>query len=147
MVFASSREEMIRSIASLFVVGVLAAGCNDPAPVAAHRSAVLIGDRGISIPLPPPSVLQAPQQEIEVQGALEGIFDEGSEVRIVDTAGGDEASVSPDGASFTATLEVDLTDVCLETWVVDADGVESERRSYSALVEADDSIRVVSGCG
>lgn len=137
---------MSRSIASLFVFGVLAAGCNDPAPVSAHRSAVLIGDRGISIPLPPPSVLQAPQQEVEVEGALEGNVDEGAEVRIVDTAGGDEASVSPDGASFTATLELDLTDACLETWVVDADGVESERRSYSTQVEADDSIRVVLGC-
>lgn len=146
MMFAKTREEMSRSIASLFVLGVLAGACNDPAPVPAYRSAVLIGDRGISIPLPPPSVLQAPQQEVEVEGALEGTFDEGAEVRIVDTAGGDEASVSPDGASFTATLQVDLTDACLETWVVDADGVESERRSYSTRVEADDSIRVVLGC-
>ncbi len=137
---------MSRSIASLFVFGVLAAACNDPAPVSAHRSSVLIGDRGISIPLPPPSVLQAPQQEVEVHGALEGTFDEGAEVRIVDTAGGDEASVAPEGTSFIATLEVDLTDACLETWVVDADGVESERRLYSTQVEADDSIRVVPGC-
>lgn len=146
MMFAITKEEMFRSIASLFVIGVIAAGCNDPLPVSAHRSAVLIGDRGISIPLPPPSVLQAPQQEVEVHGALEGTFDEGAEVRLVDTAGGDEASVSPDGASFKATLEVNLIDACIETWVVDADGAQSERRSYSTQVEADDSIRVVPGC-
>lgn len=146
MMFAKSKAEMFRSIASLIVLGVVAAGCNDPAPVSAHRSAVVIGDRGISIPLPPPSVLQAPQQEVEVQGALEGTVDDGAEVRIVDTAGGDEASVSPDGMSFTATLEVDLTDACLETWVVDADGAPSERRTYSTRIEADDSIRVVPGC-
>ena len=144
--FAKTKEEMTRSIASLFVLGALAAGCNDPAPVSAHRSAVVIGDRGISIPLPPPSVLKAPQQEVEVEGALEGTLDEGAEVRLVDRAGGDEASVAPEGMSFTATLEVNLTDACIEAWVVDADGVESERRSYSTRVEADDSIRVVVGC-
>ncbi|MGH1343282.1 MAG: hypothetical protein ACRBN8_17110 [Nannocystales bacterium] len=137
---------MSRSIASLFVVCVLAAACNDPAPVSAHRSAVLIGDRGISIPLPPPSVLQAPQQEVEVHGALEGAFEEGAEVRLVDISGGDEASVSPDGVAFTAVLNLDLTDACVETWVVDADGVESERRSYSTRIEADDSILVEPGC-
>ena len=135
---------------SLFsvVVGVLSAGCNDPAPVQAHRSAVLIGDRGISIPLPPPSVLQAPQQEVEVHGELAtagGLTGE-AEVRIVDVEGGDEASVPVEGGTFTAVLEVDLSAACLEAWVVDGDGSEGERRFYSTRIEADETIRVLEGC-
>jgi hypothetical protein len=137
---------MTRSLASLFALGLLATACNDPAPVQAHRSAVLIGDRGISIPLPPPSVLQAPQQEVEVHGQLEGASDEGAEVRVVDTVGGEQASVAAEGGVFTATLELDLTTACLEAWVVDAEGSEGERRLYSTQIEADESILVVPGC-
>ncbi len=131
---------------ALAALGTLAAACNDPAPVQAHRNAVVIGDRGISIPLPPPSVLQAPQQEVEVRGELEGSVGEGAEVRIVDNDGGDEASVPAEGLGFTATLEVDLTAACLEAWVVDADGAESSRRLYSTVIEDDETIRVVAGC-
>jgi len=138
------------SIASVLctcgLAGVILAGCNDPAPVQAHRSAVLIGDRGISIPLPPPSVLRAPQQEVEVRGELDGAADEGAEVRLLDTAGGDEASVPVEGTGFTASLELDLTAACLEAWVVGPDGDEGEHRTYSTVVEDDESIRVVEGC-
>lgn len=135
----------MRTFTSLLVLGLLAGGCNDHAPVQAHRSAVLIGDRGISIPLPPPSVLQAPQQEVEVHGQLDAALD-GAEVRIVDIEGGDDASVPAQSGEFTAVLEVDLTAVCLETWVVDADGVDGQRRYYSVRLEADETITVVSGC-
>lgn len=137
---------MTRRIASLVGLLVMAGACNDPAPVQAYRSAVLIGDRGISIPLPPPSVLAAPEQQVEVHGEVDRDVGEGAEVRIVDTAGGDEASVPADGLSFTATLEVDLTQTCLEAWVVDPDGDPGEHRFYSTSIEDDDSIRVVAGC-
>ena len=135
------------SIVSLFasMVAVLA-GCNDPAPVQAHRSAVLIGDRGISIPLPPPSVLEAPQQEVEVHGQLDGAVAEGAEVRIVDIEGGAEASVPAEDGAFTASLELDLSAACLEAWVVDADGAAGERRTYSTRIEPDDTVLVVAGC-
>jgi len=132
---------------SLFASMVVAlVGCNDPVPVQAHRSAVVIGDRGISIPLPPPSVLEAPQQEVEVHGQLDGAVPDGAEVRIVDTEGGAEASVPAEGGAFTASLEVDLSSACLEAWVIDADGSEGERRYYSTRIEPDDSILVVEGC-
>lgn len=137
---------MRHSILTVLAFGLLAAGCNDHAPVQAHRSAVLIGDRGISIPLPPPSVLQAPEQTVEVQGELDRFLGEGAEVRIVDNEGGDEASVPAEGTGFTAELDVNLTSACLETWVIDADGIEGERRFYSTRIESDDTIRVVPGC-
>jgi len=128
-------------------LGVLIAGCNDPAPVtASHRSSVVITDRGISIPLPPPSVLEAPQQEVEVDGEIDGDVGEGAEVRIVDTRGGDEASVPATDGRFTATLQVDLTAACIETWVIDADGFAGQPRRYSTHVEPDDSIRVEPEC-
>ncbi|MEM6296085.1 MAG: hypothetical protein AAGA54_32730 [Myxococcota bacterium] len=138
---------MMRRIAPLFLLPLLAAACNDHEPVQAFRSAVLIGDRGISIPLPPPSVLQAPQQEVEVQGAVEGVLPAGAEVRLVDNEGGDEtaAEVGAEGG-FSATLEVNLTNSCIEAWTVDEDGNAGERRFFSTRVEADDSILVVDGC-
>ncbi len=138
---------MRHSFLTVLALGLLAVGCNDHAPVQAHRSAVLIGDRGISIPLPPPSVLQAPQQTVEVHGDLDGTVGEGAEVRIVDNEGGDEASVPAEGGRFTAQLEIDLTRACLEAWVVHAEGAEGERRFYSTRIESDDTIVVVPGCG
>lgn len=144
--FATTDARMRHSIVTVLAFGLLVAGCNDHSPVQAHRSAVLIGDRGISIPLPPPSVLQAPQQTIEVHGDLDGAIGDGAEVRIVDNEGGDEASVAVERGSFIAELDVDLTRVCLEAWVIDAEGIEGERRYYSTRIESDDAILVVSGC-
>ncbi len=142
---------MTRRIGSGLTIGVvglvlLVSACNDPAPVQAYRSAVLIGDRGISIPLPPPSVIAAPQQEVDVHGELDRDLGEGAEVRIVDTTGDDEASVPARGSSFTATLEIDLSSACLETWVVDAESAEGEHRFYSTSIEDDESILVTPGC-
>ena len=144
--FATTEIRMRHSILTVLALGLLAAGCNDHAPVQAHRSAVLIGDRGISIPLPPPSVLQAPQQTVEVHGDLDGSIGEGAEVRIIDNDGGDEASVPAEAGHFTAELDLDLTSACLEAWVVNAEGAEGERRFYSTRIESDDTILVVAGC-
>ncbi|MCR9166244.1 MAG: hypothetical protein ACE37F_26640 [Nannocystaceae bacterium] len=137
---------MRHSFLTALALGLLAGGCNDHAPVQAHRSAVLIGDRGISIPLPPPSVLEAPQQTVEVHGQLDGLVGEGAEVRIVDNEGGDGASVPAEDGGFTAQLELDLSRACLEAWAVHSDGTEGERRFYSTKIEAGDAILVVAGC-
>ncbi len=138
---------MMRRIAPLLLMALLGSACNDHQPVQAFRSAVLIGDRGISIPLPPPSVLQAPQQEVDVQGSVEGDFTPGAEVRLIDNEGGDETvALVEAGGVFSASLEVDLTNSCIEAWAIDPEGGAGDRRFFSTRVEADESILVVEGC-
>jgi hypothetical protein len=129
---------------------LLACVSHDPEP--AFRASVLIGDRGISIPLPPPSLVDAPEQEVDVEGEVLGVHEhvDGLVVRIVDHAGGAELDVPlVDGSTaFHAEgLAIDLSDNCLELWLVDADGREGERAQYRALIDATgQAIEVSEGC-
>jgi hypothetical protein len=134
-----------------FVLSALLAGCvvHDPEP--AFRAAVFIGDRGISIPLPPPSLVDDPEQEVDVEGEVIGLDDEvdGLVVRIVDQAGGAELEATlTESSTFRAEgLPIDLSDNCIELWLVDAEGREGERVQYQALIdESGQSIEVSEGC-
>lgn len=134
-----------------FVLSTLLVGCvaHDPEP--AFRAAVYIGDRGISIPLPPPSLVDDPEQEVDVEGEVIGLDEQvdGLVVRIVDQSGGAELEVSlAEGSTFHAEgLPIDLSDNCIELWLVDADGREGERTQYQALIdESRQSIEVSEGC-
>ncbi len=116
----------------------------------AFRSVVFIGDRGISVPLPPPSFFEAPHQEVEVHGTVQHAdqLAAGTEVHIVDNAGDAELSLTlEEGASeFVVTLELDLSESCLEVWLVAPSGKQSERSLYSTRIVAADEIEVVQGC-
>ncbi len=139
-------SSMMRCFAPLFALGILAGGCNDPEPVQAFRTTVFIGERGISIPLPPPSLAAEPQQEVEVQGIVDGDVEPGSEVRLVDTAGGDETVAEIEEDSFAATLELDLSAGCIEAWLVASDGSQGEHRFFSTVISDDDTVEVREGC-
>lgn len=134
----------------LMTLGLGACASHDPRP--AFRASVLIDDRGISIPLPPPSLVDDPEQEVDVEGEVIGIAEDvdGLVVRIVDQAGGAELDVPlTDGnTTFHGTgLAIDLSDNCIEVWLVDADGREGERTQVQALIDASgQSIEVVEGC-
>lgn len=136
-----------------FVLATLGLGAcvvHDPEP--AFRAAVLIDDRGISIPLPPPSLVDEPEQEVDVEGEVIGLPDDptGLLVRIVDSAGGAELDVplAEGGTTFHGQgLAIDLSNNCIELWLVDADGREGERARYRAVIDASgESIEVAEGC-
>lgn len=141
-----------RAFAGLVIVTLALGACVSHQPEPAFRASVLVDDRGISIPLPPPSLIDEPEQEVDVEGEVIGLPDDASglTVRIVDAEGGAELDVPlPDGEStFHAEgLAIDLSQHCLELWLVDEDGREGERTQYHAIIdEAGTSISVVEGC-
>jgi hypothetical protein len=146
---------MLRSVHCAFagfVLSTLGLACVAHEPQPAFRASVLIDDRGISIPLPPPSLADEPEQDVDVEGEVIGIAEGtgGLIVRIVDHAGGAELDVPlADGSNafHGEGLSIDLSDNCLELWLVDADGREGERAQYQALIDASgESIEVVEGC-
>ena len=144
---------MLRSMQCAFAVlstlGLVACVQHDPEP--AFRAAVLIDDRGISIPLPPPSLVDEPEQDVDVEGEVIGLAESrGLVVRIVDHAGGAELDVplaEGSNAFRGEGLAIDLSDNCLELWLVDGEGREGDRAQYQALIDASgQSIEVVEGC-
>lgn len=152
-----------RTIATTIGSGALLCALSAIAACATHeaepafRASVLIGDRGISIPLPPPSLRDEPEQEVEMVGEIVGLGDrtEGLSLRIYEQTSGEERTEAlpdgelPDGPFiFTAYgIVLDLTDNCIELWIEDVDGNEGTHYLYQAEIDASgDEIVVVSGC-
>lgn len=146
------RRALSRPLALAALLGVGACASHDAEP--AFRASVLIGDRGISIPLPPPSLRDEPEQEVEVSGSAVGLTDTAGDltVQVYDQVSGESVSAAlTEGEAFVATgLTIDLTDNCLELWLEDLDGNEGEHLLYSAQIESQpdgsDAVVVVEGC-
>jgi hypothetical protein len=143
---------MNRSIA-IVLLGVLGASvaCNVHEPRPAFRAGILIGDRGISVPLPPPSLHDAPKQEVEIEGEIVGddSVPAGTVVHVLEHVGGQEASTElvDDSNEFVAGLFVDLTDNCFELWLETPDGRSSDQPAFfRAVITLDDEIAVEQGC-
>lgn len=147
---------MLRSVPRAFagfVLSTLALGAcvsHDAEP--AFRASVFVGDRGISIPLPPPSLVDEPKQDVDVEGEVIGLQEgvDGLVVRIVDHVGGAELDVplvEGSNAFHGQGLAIDLSDNCIELWLVDAQGREGERTQVQAVIDASgQSIEVSEGC-
>lgn len=135
--------------AALLALATIAA-CAQKEARPAFRGAVLIGDRGISVPLPPPSLLGAPEQAVEIEVQINGAeLSAGAELRVVDVEGDYETSITLDGETPSVMLEdvpLDLTMNCLELWLIDEDE-QGEHVLYQAMIAADDqSVETQSGC-
>ncbi len=134
----------------LLAVGASACGVHEAEP--AFRATVLIDGRGISIPLPPPSLVDEPEQEVEVEGEVVGLQGggDGLIVRITDETGGADHEVPLADGDPTFRVEgvqLDLTDNCLEVWLEDVDGNQGDRSAYQVVIEPDgESVSVVEGC-
>ena len=126
-------------------------------PIAVHqaepvfRASVFVGDRGISIPLPPPSLIAEPEQEVDVEGQVVGLDDadvDGLVVHVVDEVGGAQAEVLITGESFHVEgLAVDLTDNCLDLWIEDAEGQQGEHSMVTAVIDpSGQGVTVEQGC-
>jgi len=136
---------------ALTLVGTLAiAACARHDVKPAFRSGVFIDDRGISVPLPPPSLTDAPKQSVDVAVDID-VDDDlpgGTELTLVDNEGEAERTVVlDDELSITLEgLEIDLTSNCLELWLTDGDR-ESERALFHATIADDDqTIETMPGC-
>lgn len=78
-----------------------------------------IGDRGISVPVPPPSLTAAPQQEVDVDGELGDPNSEPNTIVTLWVYGGPEDKgyqivADPDGTFHFSGVLIDLTDNCIE---------------------------------
>ncbi len=137
-------------VLSLAALGASACAVHDAEP--AFRATVLIDGRGISIPLPPPSLTAEPQQEVELEGEVIGLDEDGDGlvVRVLEDIGGTDKDVplAADDSTFVVQgVNLDLTDNCLEVWLEGDDGRQGEHRFYQAVIdESDESVSIVEGC-
>lgn len=126
------------------------AACAVHEPVPVFRSGVFVSDRGISVPLPPPSLTAMPKQDVDVEGTVLG-EDEvraGTIVHVVDNRGDGtvEAELGDSERDFTVSLTIDVSDSCLEIWLETPDGSESMRSLFSTRIVDDQTVEVIEGC-
>ena len=146
------RETMPRfaALTALVALSTASVACavHDPVPV--FRSAVFVGERGISVPLPPPSLTAMPKQDVDVEGSVQGDDDvrAGTVLHVVDNRGdGDvEAELDARAQAFQVSLTIDVSDSCLELWLEAPDGTESMRNLFSTRIVDDQTIEVLEGC-
>lgn len=140
---------MSRAALALVALAVVACVAHEPRP--AFRRGVLVDDRGISVPLPPPSLLDAPKVDVEVAGTLPGAdkLKDGTVVHLEDTEGDARASADVDVAKASFALDditIDLTANCLELWLEAPDGRESQRTLVHAEIDGADAVITIAGC-
>jgi hypothetical protein len=139
------------ALLALVAFSMTAAACAVHEPVPVFRSGVFVSDRGISVPLPPPSLTSNPKQKVDVEGSVAGEDEvvDGTVLHVIDNRGDGDVSVElPAGAeSFAVSVDIDVSDSCLEMWLVAPDGAESDRSLVSTQIAQDDqSVDTVQGC-
>lgn len=130
----------------LATTALAGAACTSHPAVPAFRSLAQLPDRGIAVPIPPPSALAIPEEPVEatVFGNIVAMDDvaAGTVVHVEDTVGGDYGSTEQGDGEVEfeiAGIDLLLLDHCLELWVESPDGRSSETSSYHAEVEVDDA--------
>lgn len=132
-------------------------GCNDH-PIGNYDDGPQIAERGISVPVPPPSLTAAPRQQVNIEGEL-GISDPEPDTvvslwdRYNDGIPGAFNLANPDGTFRLDGFELDLTMNCLEVWSKEPGpyGKESVHSFFVASIDPDDQSVITkqffSGCG
>ncbi|MBA3546956.1 MAG: hypothetical protein H0T76_10775 [Nannocystis sp.] len=120
---------------------VYGTGCNSH-PLTSPDAGPQIGDRGISVPVPPPSLKLAPVQRVDIEGEIGATAGEpGTRVFLSENRLGtqDYNNMPEDNGSFFFTgIELDLTDNCVEVWTEDGDGNSSVHSFFRASIDEDD---------
>jgi hypothetical protein len=120
-----------RLAAPLALVAV-ALGCNEPRFLTPAPTL-----RGITIPLPPPSIAAEMLVTIDVEGSIPlGFEGEGTKAFLYEKGTGRGYFVYAQDMTFTIyDVLVDIDDNCLESWFVDGvDGEESTGVDYKAVL-------------
>lgn len=118
-----------------------------------------IGERGISVPVPPPSLTAAPKQTVEVEGELRETMPPANTIVRLDVydlagdlQGGHNVLVDADGTFRFAdenAVDLDLTDNCLEVWSEGSDGESMHSFFVASIADDDQSVvteQFFSGC-
>ena len=139
-----------RSTLGLFALAAtLASACATHEAGPAFRRAVFFGDRGISLPLPPPSLVDAPEQDVDLDGTVEGdgVLPADARVHVEDLEGDASAVVTIDAYDRFSVrgLRIDVTHHCLEVWIAGEQG-EGEHVFVQARIEGANGLRTHVGC-
>lgn len=107
--------------------------------------------RGITVPLPPPSFVDDPLVDVDLEGQFgPGRGGPGSRVYVQETVTelGYFIDIVDDDPEFVVPdVTVDVTNNCLRTWYVDGqDAVESTDRFYRVTVETDPELCAAETC-
>lgn len=101
-----------------------------------------IGENGISVPVPPPSLKLMPVQRVDIEGEIGATSDAASStVYLRETRRGLPGQfVAPelDGSFFFEGVELDLTDNCIEIWSQDDEAKASVHSFFTASIADDD---------
>ncbi|HWB76234.1 MAG TPA: hypothetical protein VG755_14790 [Nannocystaceae bacterium] len=135
-----------RTVALALTVLVGAAACATHEARPAFRRGLAFGDRGISVPLPPPSLVEA-----EVEGTTEGKdpIVAGTKLVIEDIEGTASAELTLDAgeSSFKVEkLEIRIDHHCFEAWLETPDGRESEHFFIHGVLVDANTFETVEGC-
>lgn len=129
-------------LTSLLCVAAIAAGaCNSTLIV--RTDGPYIEETGISVPVPPPSLRAAPMQLVDIEGSLEiGAPQPRTTVFLYEggSARGYFQYAEDDGSFRFTSVELDLTDNCIEVWYEEpgAEGRHSEHSFFTATIAEDD---------
>jgi hypothetical protein len=141
----------LRPIAALalLVVGSSACATHDASP--AFRRSVFVDDRGISVPLPPPSYYEVPEQEVDLHGVTEGSdpIVEGTTLHAEDIDGqaAGEVVLAAGATDFTVEgLDIDLRTHCFEIWLETPDGRETTHAFVRAHITGPKTLETTPGC-
>ena len=128
-----------RAVLALALAGLSA--CNSTLIV--RTDGPYIGEHGISVPVPPPSLTAAPVQQVEIEGDLKiGTPEPRTRVFLYDGASerGYFVHAGDDGGFLFSDVELDLHDNCLEVWYEEPGpyGLTSVHSFFVAYIDEDD---------
>ena len=97
--------------------------------------------RGVTIPLPPPSLTAAPVQSFDIEGDLaNSAMDDGIRVNLYEeTSQRGYFTYTSGGSWLLQDVEVDTTDNCLSVWSSNFEGADSVREFFKLVPQTGDA--------
>ncbi|MBC8068246.1 MAG: hypothetical protein IAG13_07925 [Deltaproteobacteria bacterium] len=141
----------LRRLAALALLTAVTGACGTHEATPAFRRTIAFDDRGISVPLPPPSLVDEPEQEVELRGTTVGAdaIVAGTKVHVDDLDGEatGELVLAAGAAEFKVEgLYVDLRAHCFEVWLESPDGRLTDPSLVRAHITGPETLETTRGC-